>query len=193
VCNFVRVNQPDAANHYTPFFLLVDFPAPRSAVAGADDFPVPTDAPFTDEPWPQAAKNRAALIMRIDDGIGRLFEQMHELGISNNVAICFSSSAAPEKFTDPKMDFLKPDGNQPAAAGAPPKLPMIAWWPDEIPAGRVSPLNWSGADFFPTALEIAYARPVPNLTGISILPILRGQAETKLMDLPDSPSSPQGQ
>ena len=68
--NFVRVNQPDFANHFRPFFLLVNLPAPRTATDGQADFPVPTDAPFTGEKWPQAAKNRAAMITRLDDGIG---------------------------------------------------------------------------------------------------------------------------
>src|SRR5208337_3571207 len=49
VNNYVRVNAPDAANHFRPFFLLANFSAPRTATTGADDFPVPSDAPFTGE------------------------------------------------------------------------------------------------------------------------------------------------
>ena len=78
--NYVRTHQPDAANKYQPFFLLfVDLPAPRSAIVGRDDFPVPSDAPYSDEAWPQAAKNRAALITRIDGSIGRLLAQFQTL------------------------------------------------------------------------------------------------------------------
>jgi arylsulfatase A-like enzyme len=174
--NFVRVNEPDAANHYRPFFLLVNFPAPRTATAGADDFPVPSDAPFSDEPWPQAAKNRAALITRLDDGVARLFEQLHKLGLTNNVAVFFAGSSSPEKFADTNLDFLLPAGEfRDSKSSAPAPLPMIADWPGEIPAGQVSAREWTAADFAPTALEMAGMKPVAGFTGHSVLPVLLGQ------------------
>src|SRR5262249_53385597 len=49
--HFAKNNRPDFANKYRPFFLLVNLPAPQSVTTGKDDFPVPTDAPFTDEKW----------------------------------------------------------------------------------------------------------------------------------------------
>lgn len=179
MCNFLSVNKPDLFNHYRPFFLLVNLPAPRSARPNAADFPVPTDAPFSDEPWPQAARNRAALITRLDGGIGRLFEQMNKLRLTNNVAIFFSSSAAPEKFKGKSLDFLKLNGKFTSKEdSARPPLPMIVWWPGEIPAKQVSDFRWTSADFEPTALAIAYAKPVKKLDGVSILPELRGQTQT---------------
>jgi arylsulfatase A-like enzyme len=174
--NFVRVKQPDAANHHRPFFLLVNLPAPRTATTGADDFPVPSDAPFSDEPWPQAAKNHAALITRLDGGIGRLFEQLAKLRLTNNVAVFFTSSAAPEKFADTNLDFLLPAGDFRDGKNSVP-LPMIVDWPGKIPAGRASRLPWSAIDFAPTVLGIASAKPADNFVGISILPTLIGAPE----------------
>jgi arylsulfatase A-like enzyme len=187
--NFVRGNEPDAANHYRPFFLLVDFPAPRTATTGSDDFPVPSDAPFTEEKWPQAAKNRAALITRIDGGIGRLLEQLGKLKLTNNVAVFFTSSAAPEKFADTNLNFLLPAADFSAAKKSAP-LPMIVSWPGRIPAGQISNRAWMPADFAPTAMEIAYLKPATNFTGISILPTLFGATE-KIA--PDSTLPPTGQ
>jgi len=172
--NFVRVNQPDAANHYQPFFLLVNFPAPRTATTGADDFPVPSDAPFTGEQWPAAAKNRAALLTRLDGGIGRLMEQLNHLGMTNNVAVFFTSSVAPEPFADTNLDFLLPAGDFRRAPGLAP-LPMIVNWPGTIPAGQVSEREWTAADMAPTALELGYIRAATRFTGHSVLPVLLGQ------------------
>jgi arylsulfatase A-like enzyme len=178
--NFIRINQPAAANHYKPFFLLVNLPVPRTATTGKDDFPVPSDAPFTGEAWPQAAKDRAALITRLDNGIGRLFEQLGKLGMSNNVAIFFTSSSAPEKFASTNLDFLHPNGNAGSEKipGTAP-LPMMVRWLQNVPSGKVSDLNWSASDFAPTALEIAFVRPLPKLDGASILPDLRGRKPVK--------------
>jgi len=181
--NFVRVNAPDAASHYRPFFLLVNFPAPRTATTGADDFPVPSDAPFTEEKWPQAARNRAALITRLDSGIGRLFEQLKKSGMTNNVAVFFTSSSAPEQFADTNLDFLLPAGDFRDAKNPAP-LPMIVNWPGTIPAGRVNQAAWSAIDFAPTALGIASVKPADNFTGISLLPVLTDERKEAA---PDSP------
>jgi arylsulfatase A-like enzyme len=189
--NFVRVNAPDPANHFRPFFLLLNLPAPRTATTGADDFPVPSDAPFSDEPWPQAAKNRAALITRIDGGIGRLFEQLNKSGLTNNVAVFFSASAAPEKFANTNLNFLLPVGNF-SGEKKPAPLPMIVNWPGIIPAGRISPALWSAVDFAPTMLAMAVVKPATNYTGISVLPILTGERGAVAPDSIPSPNSIHG-
>ncbi|HZI32364.1 MAG TPA: sulfatase-like hydrolase/transferase [Candidatus Binatia bacterium] len=173
--NFIRENQPDFFNHYRPFFLLLNLSAPRSAAIGKDDFPVPTDAPFTGENWPQAAKNRAALITRLDDGIGQLLEQLNKLKMTNDVAIFFSSSSAPEKFANTNMNFMLPKHDfRDAKTTVPPTLPMLAYWPGTIPTNQVSDKAWTAADFAPTALEIGYVKPNPHFAGHSLLPLLKG-------------------
>ncbi len=171
--NFVRLNQPAEINLFRPFFLVVNLPAPRSATPGADDFPVPTDAPFTSEAWPPAAKNRAALVTRLDTGIGRLLEQLKKSGLTNDVALFFTSAVPPDSFKDAKMNFLNPNGN--TGAAKPQRLPMMVLWPAEIPAGQVSLVNWSAPDFAPTVLELALGKAPTNFTGHSVLAELRNQ------------------
>ena len=178
--NFIRVNQPDQFNNFRPFFLLVNLPAPRTAATGADDFPVPTDAPFTDEHWPQAAKNRAALITRLDSGIGQVLEQLNKLNLTNNVAIFFTSAAPPEKFANTNLNFLRPNGNIRGKLEL--SLPMIVHWPETISAGQVSDFAWAAWDFAPTALEIAQFRPATNFTGVSILPKLLSRTQTNRLE-----------
>ena len=177
--SFIRINQPDFANRFRPFFLLVNLPAPRTATAGADDFPVPSDAPFTGEKWPPAAKNRAALITRLDAGIGRLFEQLGKAGMTNNCAVFFTSSSAPEKFANTNLDFLLPAGDFRAAEKSAP-LPLLVKSPQKVSAARVSDLAASAPDVAPTVLEIARAKPAPGLAGISLLPILDGRTATNV-------------
>ena len=193
-CNFLHDNQPDEFNHYKPVFLVVDLPQPRSASSAADEFPVPSDAPFTGENWPQAAKDRASLITRLDGGIGRVLTRLADLHLTNNVAIFISSSGAPEKFKDPKMNFISPNGAAVAGEnGAPAPLPMIVWYPSEIPAGQVSNFKWNSADFPRTALQIGYVKPPKELGGMSILPVLRGQKGPDVdLPAPDRTFPPSG-
>jgi arylsulfatase A-like enzyme len=55
---------------------------------------------------------------------------------------------------------------------------MIVHWPGKIPAGQASGFKWSPRDFLPTAAQIAFANPPPNLDGTSVLPVLFGQTQT---------------
>ena len=64
-----------------------------------------SDAPFSNEKWPQAAKNRAALIARLDGSIGRITSQLAESRLTNNVVFIFASAAPPEKFANTNLIF----------------------------------------------------------------------------------------
>jgi arylsulfatase A-like enzyme len=186
--NFVGANPPGIANHYQPFFLLVNLPAPHSLTPGKDDYPVPTDAPFTGEIWPQAAKNRAALVTRLDAGVGRLLEALAKVKMTNNVAIFLAGAAAPEKFADTNLSFLQlKDEVRGGDSEARLRVPMIVRWPGRVPAGRISRAPWSAPDFAPTALEIGYAQPAADVTGISILPVLLGKPGTNAPGAPQRP------
>ncbi len=172
--NFVVNNTPDAHNHYRPFFLLVNYPTPRVNAALAkrtgNGMQVPSDAPFSDEAWPQAEKNRAAMIARLDGDMGKLVEQLQKIGQISNTVVFFSSAGVAKAGggVDPKFFSSNVASNDL-------RVPMIVNWPGKIPAGRVSHLRWSARDFAPTALQIGYVKPAPDFTGFSILPALLGQ------------------
>jgi arylsulfatase A-like enzyme len=179
------VYQPDAANHYQPFFLLLNLPEPESVTPGKDDYPVPTDAPYTGENWPQAAKNRAAMITRLDAGVGRLLEQLNKIDMTNNVAIFLTGAVAPAPFADTNLDFLKVPGEVRGGKSEDRlRVPMVVRWPGHVPPGRVSDVPCSAPDFAPTVLQIGYEKPGADFTGRSILPELLGA------QAPNSPASP---
>lgn len=176
LANFVRVHKPEYANRFRPFFLLVSLPAPESVAPGKDEYPVPTDAPFSGEAWPPAARNRAALMTRLDAGVGRLLEQLKKEGLTNNVAIFITGAAAPEKFADANLNFLQLRGE--VRGGTSPgrlRVPMIAYWPGHVPAGRVCDVPWTVCDVAPTIMDLAYGKKSPEFTGVSMLPVLLGQ------------------
>jgi arylsulfatase A-like enzyme len=173
--NFVKNNQPDQFNRFRPFFLLLNYKIPGDGTGRA-----PSDAPYSDEPWPKPEKNKAALISRLGGYVGQLREQLTKQGMTNNVAIFFTSDTI-----SPKANGVDPDFFHSNIATNDLRVPMIVNWPGQVPAGRVSQLKWSAMDFAPTALQIAHAKPAASFTGISILPALRGGPGTNTPALPD--------
>jgi arylsulfatase A-like enzyme len=187
VNNFIRANAPGKGNHYRPFFLMLNLPLPHSVTPGRDEYPVPTDAPFTGENWPQSAKNRAALLTRLDDGMAGLFDQLQKVGMTNNVAIFLTGAMAPMPFANTNLNFLKLKGE--VRGGPSPdrlRVPMVVRWPGHVPAGRVISTEWSASDFAPTAAEIAYLKPVPSFTGVSMLPTLSNRSMTNAPSRPEN-------
>ena len=112
---------------------------------------VPTDAPFSEEPWPQPAKNRAAMISRLDGYIAQLQQQLQQLGMTNNTAVFFTSATVP-----PKNGAVNPNFFHSVASSNDLRVPMIVKWPERFPAGRVSDFKWSARDFLPTAADIGF-------------------------------------
>lgn len=164
--NFVKDNEPDFSNRYRPFFLLVNYVIPDRNVQ------VPTDAPYSDEPWSQPEKNRAALISRIDDSIGQLRQQLDKNQMTNNVLIFFAGASIPRKSAEMDPAFFQSN-----LATNDFHVPMIVHWPEHITAGQVSGMKWSAADFLPTAVEIGYAPTPAKVEGTSILPELGGERQ----------------
>lgn len=167
--NFIKINRPDPANHFRPFFLLLNYNVPHAGKT----LQVPTDAPFSEEPWPQPERNKAAIIARIDGYVGELLDQLQTLGLTNNVAVFFTSDTTPKKSAEIDPAFFHSNISTNDL-----RVPMIVHWPGTIPAGQVSGFKWSPRDFLATAAEIAFVNPLPASDGISILPVLSGEMPT---------------
>jgi arylsulfatase A-like enzyme len=163
--NFAKQHQPEPYNRYQPFFLQLNFSVP-----GNGDRVVPTDAPFSEEPWPQPEKNRAAMIGRLDGYIGQLLEHLDKINQASNTVIFFTSDTVPQKTggTDPK--FFQENTSDDLL------VPMIVHWPGKIPAGQVNGLDCSARDFLPTAADIGFVAPPQGIDGTSFAPALFGRA-----------------
>jgi arylsulfatase A-like enzyme len=164
--NFIKNNQPDQFNRYRPFFLLLNYGIPNGKIE------VPTDAPFSEEAWPQPEKNKAALISRIDGYIGQLQEQLQKIGMTNNAVIFFASASIPKKSAEIDPDFFHSNVSSNDF-----RVPMIVRWPGRIPAGQINGLQSSPQDFLPTAAEIGFARSTVSIDGTSVLPAMLGQTK----------------
>jgi arylsulfatase A-like enzyme len=132
--------------------------------------------------WPAPRKGHAAMIERMDTGIGRILDRLKDLGIDRNTLVLFSSDNGPHQEGGYKPDWN--DSNGPLRGikrdlyegGI--RVPMIAWWPGRI-APRVSDHVGHFADVLLTLAELAgdaaKAATPARLDGISFVPTLFGQ------------------
>ena len=163
-------------NHTTsPFFLYLNYTIPHF------NMEVPSQSPYQNENWPNAEKNFAAMITRMDNDIGRLRQKLVDLGISDDTLIIFTSDNGPHNEGH-DVNYFNSNGNLRGfkrdlyEGGI--RVPTIATWPGTISSGRVSDFQWAFYDFMPTAAELAGLTPPENIDGISIVPELMGQPQT---------------
>ncbi len=171
----------------TPFFLYWAMIRPHAANESGGHYgpetgegmPVPTDAPYAEETWPEAQKNHAAMITQMDADVGLLFDKLETLGIAQDTLVIFTSDNGPHKEGGADPEFF---GSRGGLRGIKRDLyeggirvPGIAWQPGTVPAGATSRLPWAFWDFLPTAAAAAGANVSADLDGISILPTLQGR------------------
>ena len=170
------------ANKAAPFFLYLALTIPhanneRGNVEG-NGMEVPDNGPYADKDWPEVQKNKAAMISRMDAGIGRLFERLKTLGIDGNTIVYFSSDNGPHKEggIDPKFfnsgGGLRGTKRDLYEGGI--RVPGIVRWPGHVPSGTTSNQVWAFWDVLPTLCELAGASVPQGLDGISMLPTLLG-------------------
>jgi arylsulfatase A-like enzyme len=175
--NFIRVSQN------LSFFLYLAYTIPHAQNELKDKgMVVPSDAPYSNEDWPQPEKNKAAMITRMDTDIGLMLQQLKRLKLDTNTVIFFTSDNGPHREGGVKPEFFQSSGplrgikRDMYEGGI--RVPMIVRWPARIRRGLVSDQVWAFWDFLPTAAEIAGARPPEKIDGISFLPTLMGQPQT---------------
>ncbi len=167
-----------------PFFLYLAYTIPHANnEAGRQGMEVPSDAPYSDKPWPQPQKNHAAMITRMDRDVGRLLALLKTLGMDERTVVFFTSDNGPHREGGADPNFF--DSNGPLRGikrdlyegGI--RVPMIARWPGTIKPGTVSDLPWAFWDLLPTAAELAGVRPPQEIDGISTVPTLLGRGGQK--------------
>ncbi len=174
-----------------PFFLYLTFTLPHAnnelGAKTGNGMEVPTDAPYSNESWPQQQKNHAAMITRLDGEVGKVMAVLKELGIDDHTVVFFSSDNGPHREGGAKPEFFRSSGplrgiKRDLYEGGI-RVPMIVRWPGKITPGTVSDQVWAFWDFLPTAAAIAGVRPPPAIDGISMLPALLAKPQKSHDDL----------
>ena len=161
-----------SAKRGKPFFCYAAWTLPHGK------FEIPAQyAKFSDKPWPEPVKIHAAMIHRLDLGVGRVMAKLHELGLDRNTIVMYSSdngAEGPGRQTFNATADLRGWKRSLYEGGI--RMPFIARWPGKIAAKTTSDLLTGHVDLMATAAELAGTKP-PKNDGISILPTLFGKPQ----------------
>ncbi len=175
------------SNKSRPFFLYYATTIPHAnnekTRASGEGEEVPSDAPYSNESWPQPEKNKAAMITRMDADIGKLLAKLKELGVEKNTVVFFSSDNGPHREGGNDPAFFQSSGPfrgiKRSMTDGGIRVPMIVRWPGVVKPGTTSDQVWAFWDFLPTACDIAGVETPKGLDGISVVPTLTGTGEQK--------------
>ncbi len=176
-------------NQERPFFLFFSLVTPhanneRSQQLGEGN-EVPDQGIYADEPWPESARNHAAMVTRMDRDVGALLDHLKALGLDERTLVLFSSDNGAHREGGPGYDpsFFNVSGPlsglKRSLTDGGIRVPLIARWPGKVPPGSVSTHVGYFGDMLPTWTELAGIPAAAPHDGISFVPTLTGKGEQR--------------
>lgn len=165
--NFIRINTD------FPFLMIVSYPVPY-AVGTNSQYIVPYDKPYSNEPWTQSAKNRAAMIDIFDRYVGAIIDAIKKYKLDRETIVFITSvTGAPTDEASTNLlsnaGFRGGKGNL-YEGGI--HVPMIVWAPGFVEPGTCNEI-WSMQDILPTAEALAGLPVTDSFDGVSMLPVFK--------------------
>ena len=174
-----------AAGAQTPFLAVIWFHVPHEPVAAGPEFLQMYSSRDKGE------QNYYGAITALDVQIGRLRQELRDLGIADNTMLWFTSDNGPEGDTGDKGTTR---GSAGPFRGRKRSLweggihvPGLLEWPARIKAGATTAVPCSTLDYFPTTLDILGFKmkgwPEP-LDGVSLVPLFEGKMNERSVPIP---------
>lgn len=180
-------------NRDGPFFLYYPTQIPHASLTVPEEtlsmyLDEDGESIFTEEPLypygsytvqrtPRAAY--AAMVTHLDKHVGMIMDKLNELNIADNTLIIFTSDNG--SYTEGGYHYTMHNSNGPLRGGKRDlyeggiRVPMIAWWPGTIEAGKTNDHISSFQDMMPTFAELAGTPSPPGIDGITMVPTLLGK------------------
>ena len=160
-------NAPDQ-----PFFIYMSYTAPHGPMHAKE-----SDLERVSHIEKERRRIYAAMVLCLDDNVGRLQDCLDELGISDNTIVVFMSDNGGPLHNGSYNGPLKGKKGQLWEGGI--RVPFGMKWAGVIPPGQVSDTVVSSVDLLPTFVAAAGADgSEPIVTdGLNLLPLLTGAVE----------------
>ncbi len=152
-----------------PFFLYLTHYAVHTPIQAPADITAAYE-----EKLPVGSQDNAtyaAMIERVDAGIGRVLVKLDELGLSENTLVIFYSDngGAIQATSNAPLRGYK---GMLYEGGI--RVPLAMKWPATIPAGQQIDTPVIGIDLYPTFAEIAGFDMQQDKDGVNLLPLMDG-------------------
>lgn len=173
-------------NKNNPFFLYLPYTIPHNEITVPED----SKKPYENLGWekremkpghyyhdPEGNTTYAGMISRLDSYVGRIVEQLAQLGIQENTILIFTSDNGPgydNGFFNSSGPFR---GRKLQLYEGGIRVPFTIKWPAVIKRGAVANAPFYFCDVLPTICEAAGLRPSKEIDGISFLPTLKQQEQ----------------
>jgi len=110
----------------------------------------------------------AETLLALDESVGHVLDFVQRSGLAQSTLVLYLSdngfSLGEHGLIDKRHAYEESI-----------RIPMIAWGPGMVPAGRRAEDMVRNIDIAPTVLALAGVRPTTTMDGRSVLPMLRGQ------------------
>ena len=156
-----------------PFFLYLPFNAPHGASnleKNSYQAPPETLALYPNRDPQDKLTKFFAMVTRMDEQIGLVRQALEETGAIDNTLIVFTS----DNGGSGNVHNVPLRGQKSTMFEGGLRVPMIAWWPGKLPAGRTSDAFLTTLEILPTFAKVAGAK-LPEgvkLDGFDMLPVL---------------------
>lgn len=164
----------DAVAEDRPFLAVVWFHAPHTPVVAGEDY---RDR-YPDRPAPE--QHYYGTITAIDDQIGRLREELADLGVADETLLWFASDNGPSGYDSPRTQGQTGGlrGGKDSLYEGGIRVPGTLVWPDRVDAGTVD-VPAVTSDYVPTVLDALGIDPPRELDGVSLLGVLDGETDRR--------------
>ena len=151
-----------------PFFLYLAYNAPHTPLQATEKYL----ARFSHIP-DQKRKTYAAMVSALDDGIGKVLDQLAALDIAENTMIFFlSDNGGPEDVNASNNGPLREGKGSMYEGGI--RVPFAMQWPAGIPGGTVYENPVIALDIFATVVAHTEVDPKNPLDGVNLIPYISG-------------------
>jgi len=153
--------------HNSPHYGKADFPGARANVLQAPEELV---ARFT---GPDQDRNvYSAMVVSMDDGVGRVLKALESLGLAENTLVIFTSDNGGDPDYGGSNGSFRGEKGTLFEGGI--RVPCMMRWPGVIPAGGSCAYPCSQLDFYETFSTLAGAPQTRVRTeGLDILPVIK--------------------
>jgi arylsulfatase A-like enzyme len=163
-----------------PFCLYLGYNAPH--------YPMHAPAEYLDRfrGLPEDRRIMAAMVSCMDDGVGRLLDELDRQGLTEDTCVFFMSDNGPSPESRNWMDG-RADAYYGGSAGSfrghkyslyegGVRVPAMLSWPGHLDGGQVLDTPLAAMDIFPTLLTLTGIDPAPyGPDGVDIWPVLKGE------------------